>query len=249
MLESIQLFARAWKYRRRNEVSEIAYLLQHLSKGDVAVDVGAHKGAYLYWMRKIVGPEGRVFAFEPQPQLAQLLKRIVARKGWSNVFIENAGISSEPGTMTLHVPDSSSGTSPSASLCPKLYESSSGSKLSVEVVTLDEYFAQKKIDRIDFLKCDVEGHELEVFRGAANILKLFHPRLLFECESRHHENGSVTSVFEFLETLGYQGRFFLDRELVPLTQLDPSIHQSTAGERFWEQPGYCCNFVFENRAA
>jgi FkbM family methyltransferase len=249
MLESIRLFARAWKYRQRNEVSEIAYLRQHISRGDLAVDVGAHKGAYLYWMRKLVGPEGRVVAFEPQPQLAQLLKRIVSHKGWKNVVIENAGVSSKPGRMMLHVPDSSSGTSPSASLCPKSDESRSGTKLSVDVVTLDDYFAQNKIDRIDFLKCDVEGHELEVFRGAANILKSFHPRLLFECEGRHHEDGSVTSVFEFLESLGYRGRFFLDRDLVPIDQLDLRIHQSTAGERYWERPGYCCNFAFENRAA
>jgi FkbM family methyltransferase len=249
MFESIQLFARAWKYRRRNEVSEIAYLRQHLSQGDVAVDVGAHKGAYLYWMRKLVGPQGRVFAFEPQPRLAQLLRRIVAQKGWKNVVIENAGVSSQAGTMTLHVPESSSGTSPGASLCPKAHEANSGTKLSVDVVTLDEYFAQQKVSRLNFLKCDVEGHELEVFRGATDILKSSHPRLLFECEGRHHEDGSVTSVFEFLESLGYAGRFFLESELVPLERLDPSIHQSTEGERFWEQPGYCCNFAFENRAA
>ena len=249
MFESLQLFARAWKYRRRNEVSEIAYLCHNLFKGNVVVDVGAHKGAYLYWMRKIVGPEGLVFAFEPQPRLAQLLNRIVVQKGWKNVIVENLGVSSKPGTMTLHIPASSSGTSPGASLCPKSDESSSGTNLSIEVVSLDDYFTQKKINQIDFLKCDVEGHELEVFRGASEILKSSHPRLLFECEGRHHEHDSVTPVFEYLESLGYQGEFFLDRQLVPLEKLDLGIHQSTEGERFWEQPGYCCNFVFENRAA
>ncbi|HUG18424.1 MAG TPA: FkbM family methyltransferase, partial [Planctomycetaceae bacterium] len=99
MFESLKLFARAWKYRRRNEISEIAYLRQHLCRGSIAVDVGAHKGAYLYWMRKIVGPEGRVFAFEPQPQLAEILRKIVAYKRWSNVVIENLGVSSQSGTM------------------------------------------------------------------------------------------------------------------------------------------------------
>lgn len=249
MFESLKLFARAWKYRRRNEVSEIAYLRQHLCRGSIAVDVGAHKGAYLYWMRKIVGPEGRVFAFEPQPQLAEILRKIVAYKRWSNVVIENLGVSSQSGTMTLHVPVSSTGTSPGASLCPKAHESNSKTYRAVEVVTLDEYFAQKNVDRIDFLKCDVEGHELEVFRGASNILQSSHPRLLFECEGRHHEDGSVTSVFEFLKSLGFEGRFFLDRELVPVEKLDLRIHQSTEGERYWDQPSYCCNFAFESHAA
>ena len=57
---------RAWRYRQRLERQEIRLLLRHLAAGDVAVDVGAHKGAYTYWMRRAVGASGKVYAFNAQ---------------------------------------------------------------------------------------------------------------------------------------------------------------------------------------
>jgi FkbM family methyltransferase len=245
MFEEIRLLTRAWKYRRRNEPAEIAYLLRHLKPGDVAIDVGAHKGAYLYWMRKRVGPEGRVIAFEPQPRLAHLLRNVVSRKVWTNVTIEDAGVSSHSGAGRLHVPQSAySETSPSARLSSDPI-TAAGTDLAIDLVTLDDYFTRNAIQRIDFLKCDVEGHELDVFRGAAGLLQTFHPRLLFECESRHHPRGSIRPVFQYLEQFGYVGRFFHRQELLPLSRFDCARHQVNEGERFWEHPDYSSNFVFE----
>ena len=50
-------------------------MLNHLKLGDTAIDIGAHKGAYTYWMSKYVGNEGRVFSFEPQREIYEILKR------------------------------------------------------------------------------------------------------------------------------------------------------------------------------
>ena len=66
----LRLSFRAWRYRLRNDPGAIPYLLATLGPGRMALDIGAHKGAYSYWMIKAVGPWGEVIAFEPQPELA-----------------------------------------------------------------------------------------------------------------------------------------------------------------------------------
>ena len=95
---------RAMKARFRDQGAEIRALLRELSPGDVAVDVGANKGAYLYWMRRAVGPEGSVFAFEPQPGLARYLEAVSARMRWRNVVVRECALSDAAGQRTLHVP-------------------------------------------------------------------------------------------------------------------------------------------------
>ena len=57
---------RAYRYRYRVDRAELRFVRESLEPGQVAVDIGCHKGAYTYWMRRQVGPNGMVFAFEPQ---------------------------------------------------------------------------------------------------------------------------------------------------------------------------------------
>lgn len=232
--QKLQWIYRAWRYRYRLERPEIQLLLQHLSSGDTAVDVGAHKGAYTYWMRQAVGLTGRVYAFEPQPLLARRLGRLVAGSGYGNVVVENMGLSSTAGTLMLNVPGA--GTSPGAS-----FESSHGAGQSypVQVTTLDQYFEGREGARIRLLKCDAEGHELEVFRGARRLLTEVRPCLLFECERRHRRSGRVDDVFGWLQELDYRG-FFIDRDGArDLSEFDPEVHQRDDSD-----PGYVNNFLF-----
>ena len=79
--------------------------------------------------------------------------------------------------------------------------------VQVEVTTLDQYFTDWKGPKIDLIKCDVEGNELEVFKGAKNKLLEDGPTLIFEC---HHEEGEKGELFSFLVSLGYEGFFFSD---------------------------------------
>jgi FkbM family methyltransferase len=226
---------RAWRYRYRLEPREIGLLSRQLRPGDTAVDIGAHKGAYSYWMRKAVGASGAVYAFEPQPVLATRLAALVVEVGYRNVRVENLALSSAAGTMTLTVPGS--GTSPGASLEPGAGRST-GITYPVKVTTLDAYFAGPERDGIRLIKCDAEGHELEVFRGGQALLEQARPVLLFECEQRHRR-GSVAEVFGWLQERGYRG-FYIDRDgPQDIEGFDPGRHQARSGE-----PGYVNNFLF-----
>lgn len=231
--EKLKLLFRAWKYRLRVERAEIAFLRQHLRTGQTCADVGAHKGAFTYWMQKQVGHQGKVYAFEPQPELAAYLARVKQGFGMEQVTVVHAAVSNRAGTSRLFRERSST---PSATLSEVGADSSASVEVPLE--TLDGYFSRPGRRPVDFIKCDVEGHELEAFQGAEAILTEDRPKLLFECEQRHLHGHSMRDVFEYLAGLGYQGWFFRRGELVPLEQFVPESNAAPG------EPDYVYNFAF-----
>jgi FkbM family methyltransferase len=231
---------RALRARYRDQRAEISSLTAAIRPGETAVDVGAHKGSYLLWLSRAAGP-GRVVAFEPQPALADYLRRACRAAGLDNVVVEGAGVSERGGSRMLRVPGGRP-SSPGASFEPAVAAASPGLDVSVPVVPLDEYFRSPP-GRIAAVKVDVEGHELSVLRGAERILREHGPLLVIECEERHRGEGGVREVLQFLEERGYGGSFVRRSRLVPIREFDPAIHQRHSGERFWDAPDYCNNFV------
>lgn len=188
--------------------------------GGIVCDVGANKGSYTYWFSKW---SARVVAFEPQPELAAYLKSVAG----PNVIVENKGVYSQTGALDLHRDKSGS---PGASLVK-----SAGHAISVPVVALDDYF--DKSAPLALLKVDVEGAEMEVFRGAERILSTSQPALLFECERRHVARRDAFDTFRYLEQFGYVGSFFFDGLILPISEFQPDVHQGPKGP-------YCNNFLF-----
>jgi len=211
-------------------------MLDVLRPGDVAVDIGAYKGGYACWMRRAVGDEGGVLAFEPQPEAVSLLRRYVSAFAWSNVTVVECALAAEPGERTLMVPRE--GLSPGASLVgaslppgPRGY--------TVRVDTLDRYLtAHAPASRVRLIKCDVEGQELDVFLGAERTLREHRPSILFECEARHLRGVTMEDVFAHLDGRGYQGMFFWRGTAMDVARFDARAHQ-IEGHR-----PYANNFVF-----
>ncbi|QPF93366.1 FkbM family methyltransferase [Bradyrhizobium commune] len=235
---SIRLRVRALKALLRDERTELFAIWRHLRRGDIACDVGANKGSFVYWLSRWVR-DGRVIAFEAQPDLARNLSHICTLIDLANVTVEAKAVYSHSGQQDLYVPK---GHQPGASLCCNEANAETFSILSVPTIALDDYF--KTTERVALLKVDVEGAEFAVLRGAERILRNDGPLLVFECENRHLASGSVGDVFTFLEGLGYQGSFVSQRRLLPVSQFDAAIHQRQDGEWFWKRKDYCNNFIF-----
>ncbi len=125
--------------------------------------------------------------------------------------------------------------SPSSTLEAGLIEGAHAT-YPVRVTTLDDHFDADTPVRL--IKCDVEGHELEVFRGGERLLRAQRPLLLFECEERQHRRHTSGEVFAFLEGLGYQGFFFARGGLRPLREFDPARHGEPSSAE------YANNFAF-----
>jgi FkbM family methyltransferase len=232
-------YYRAFKYRFKKDKAEIRFLSKILAPGSIAIDVGAHKGAYTFWLRRAVSATGKIVAFEPQPILYDYLEECVEKIHWNNVIVENYALSSTPGEMSLYVPSHS--PSPGATLDTDLGKDFQV-KYIVKVDTLDSYVKTHSISKIHFIKCDVEGHELEVFRGAETILSNHSPILMFECEQRHNKNRSINDTFDYLASLGYKGFFYLENKLLDIAKFDVNRHQ-ILGKR-----PYINNFIFYKSA-
>jgi FkbM family methyltransferase len=235
---------RALKARYRDQCAELAAMRKVLRPGDTAVDIGANKGSYLLWLSRWVGT-GRVVAFEPQPALADYLRRSCAAKSLKNVTVESMAVSGATGHQTLYQPGGEA--SPAASLNRRVAERDTCTAVAVPVVALDEYFAADR--RVAVIKVDVEGHEQSVFQGAARLLTEQSPLLVFECENRHLDQGSVHDVFSYLKSLGYSGSFVTGRSLRPVSEFRVDTHQRNTDGRFWKAKGYCNNFIFSKPRA
>ncbi|MGA3007320.1 MAG: FkbM family methyltransferase [Opitutaceae bacterium] len=234
-----RLVYRAHRYRWKLDPAEIKFVRTHAEPDTTAIDIGAHKGGYAYWMARAVGPQGLVIAFEPQPELAARLRCGFRHR--SNVIVENMGLSNRCGPLTLNIPGP--GPSPGATFETTVIIAGSTQKIDVEVSTLDTRL-DRAHPRVSFIKCDVEGHELSVFMGAEKTLRTERPALLFECEQRHHGRRDIADVFRYLDGLGYNGFFFSDHTLRPLSEFDPARHQNLAAP-----DSYCNNFAFLPKTA
>jgi FkbM family methyltransferase len=241
-IESIKLRLRANKYKNKNDKGGIAYINSSIKKGQTVLDIGAHKAGYLYFMLKQVGDQGKVFAFEPQSNLYQYLKKIQSLFKWENVTIEHLALSDSAGIVTLYIPTnkvSNAASSPGATIVEHREQSTFSATESVSTETLDSYCLRHNIQPA-FIKIDVEGNELKIFQGGVETLKKYKPKIIVEIEARHVGQEKVLETFKFMESLGYSGHLLHDLNRVPLTEFSFDKYQNTN-----DMKNYSNNFIFE----
>jgi FkbM family methyltransferase len=232
---------RGLKTRYFDHRAELTALLAGLSAADIAVDVGAHKGSFVWSLSRAV-PKGHVVAFEPQPYLAGYLRDACEAARLHNVVVEAVGVSNRRGMAELSVIDA--GThSHGASFEAALAKRERCRVIDVPTMSLDDYFRDQRA-HIGAIKIDAEGHELAVLNGAAGIIAAHRPTILCESEDRHKASGTVAAVIAFMAAQNYSGYFFDRSVLRPAAQFDPRIHQRQGQGRFWEAEGYCNSFLF-----
>lgn len=246
MIERIKSIYRGYRFRYKIDPDEINFIITHLKKGDIAVDLGAHKGGYLYWMQKTVGKKGKVFGFEPQVKLFNYLKTLQASFQWNHVELENMGISSKEGIIQFFIPKTKKGDSPGARI-DFVEDGLDYQKAEIKTTTLDKYFLEQQIVP-NLIKIDVEGHEKQVLLGGSKLLKTHKPIIVMECENRHLGSDSIFDVFNVLLDMGYEGFFFENGNLKSLHEFSIEKNQKVGEGRFWEAEGYVNNFVFREPA-
>jgi FkbM family methyltransferase len=153
-----------WRFRFELLMSWFEYdsvrWCRHLVRpGMTVVDVGAHIGYYSRLLSEMVGSQGQVLAFEPDPENFATLTSNLSPPRYSNVQAFNCALSDRDGVLPLH---RSLGNS-NHSLLAGYTESQE--TVEVETVTLDAFLAARGIDRVDFIKIDVEGAEPLVLAG------------------------------------------------------------------------------------
>jgi FkbM family methyltransferase len=240
-IENLKMGVRARHYRNHENPREIAYILDNLKKGEVAIDIGANKGGFLYWMARSVGPKGRAIGFEPQRFLFEFLSDFYSNK--PQVKIEHEALSDKAETVTMIIPENGKTSSPGASIHFTTADNPSARTEEVTTESLDSYCAANKIIP-NLVKIDVEGHELKVVKGAAATFAAHKPRVILECEAMQVGKELVNETLSFLLSLGYNGFFYFNGNRTDIREFDPETHQpsSFSGKK---RNVYVSNFFFE----
>lgn len=196
-------------YRRQEP--ELARIRTYVPATRTAIDIGGWLGP---WTRELARWCPQVHTFEPQPDLARYLRRVVPK----NVTIHEKAVADRPGMLPLVIPSAEHGSRALASLSG---EAGPGAIIhEVEVVRLDDM----SFTDIGFVKIDVEGHEREVVEGAHALLSEQRPRLLLEAEQRHIDEP-ITDLFALVTGHGYDGWFLQDDRWCPIADFDVERHQ------------------------
>ena len=235
ILDRLRWISRAWRYRLLIERNEIEFLINNLKPGQVAVDIGAHKGAYTYWMSKCVGKNGKVYSFEPQPILYKKMRDLFESSTIGNVNLYPIAFSSFIGKADLIIPSGKS--SPSASI-DRVRESRS-TIIEINTTTLDEFFCNKNNISVDYIKCDAEGHELDIFENAKQLFSCSRPIISVESEARHCGEKKVLDLFSFFEDKGYKGYFFNEDKIDSIKNFSINYYQLNPSKKI-----YINNFIF-----
>lgn len=180
-----------------------------LEPGMTVLDVGANIGEISLLCAKRVGPQGRVFSFEPIDGIADELSAHVHMNGLEQVFIERCALGDvERSAVPIYLScgqDVNDGHSGLGSL----YGGERGETplQRIEVTTLDRWVSTKsEIQRIDLIKIDIEGAELACLRGAVESLKRFRPRIIVEVQDFTAQKAGyrATDILDFLASLDYE---------------------------------------------
>ncbi|MBN2095718.1 MAG: FkbM family methyltransferase [Candidatus Aenigmarchaeota archaeon] len=156
-----------------------------LKKGDVVIDAGAYLGNFSKYASERVGEAGKVIAFEPDPENFKKLKQNLI--GFKNVILVQKGLFDFDGKITLN-------RNPIFGSLASSVIDNKGSKYSfkISVATLDNEIKRLGLPSVDFIKMDIEGAELEAFKGMEQTLDKYHPNLAIACY--HLREGKETHI-------------------------------------------------------
>jgi FkbM family methyltransferase len=166
-------------------------LAERLRAGMVFYDLGTNVGFFSMLAARVVGSGGRVFSFEPDPEIAERLRRNVARNGLANVTVVEKGVWSSSCKKEFFDPDPLSPDRCTASFLPR---DSRPSRL-LECVAIDDFVETAPVP--DAIKCDVEGAEVEVLRGATKLLTAHRPWIVCEMHSEVNDRACRELLREF----------------------------------------------------
>jgi len=219
---------RARRELRRGE-AELRILPFLVDPTRTAVDAGANKGVYTYWLERLAQ---HVHAYEPNPKMLNILKSGVGPKA----TVHHAALSDQAGEFALRIPKTAKGrySNQGASLNHDKVGDRYG-EVTVQTRRLDD----EPIDNIGFLKIDVEGHEMAVLDGALKTIERDRPTLLIEMEQQH-TGRPIEDDLKRVMNLGYR-MVFLHRGILNCgDRFNPITHHTNAPTR----ADYIFNFIF-----
>jgi len=189
---------------RHPRESEMALIPQFVRPGSAVADIGANAGVYTKELSAAVGSSGAVFSFEPLVENYEILTALLREGRMDNVVPIRAALGSAltEAEMVVSEMDGFLGLYWAHLARP----GDRGRRETVQVLTLDDLLKRKVVTPLQFIKCDVEGAELQVIRGGLDLIRACHHAWLMEVSRE-----TSTEVFKLFAELGYQSWVFSGR--------------------------------------
>jgi FkbM family methyltransferase len=206
---------------------EVSLIPRFAGRGDVAVDVGANGANWTRSLHLQVGPEGRVLAFEADPYYARATHHAIRLMRMKGVQLFPFGLSDRAEELPLRVVDEESRRVAGLGYIDRTAATDAAGVTLVRLETLDSLIpAHPELLRTVFLKCDVEGYELFVLRGAQRVLADARPAVVLEIGNFEKHGYSARDLHDFFRERRYESFAMAgDQELVVT---DESLHHDRA---------------------
>ncbi len=202
-------FSRTLFYRGVHEPLTTRLVQQEVEPGMVVLDVGANMGYYVLLEARAVGQQGTVYALEPVPVTFQILKRNIALNHLTNVYLFQMALGAEDGEATMYVMKKLNWSHLAHDRWPSRrlqhLRAHARTTIQVPIRTLDTFLKEAEIPRVNFLRMDVEGFEVDIIQGGLaaltrlaeqNVLKVFMEIHPFLAEDRRPFLEMVQSLYE-----------------------------------------------------
>ncbi len=186
------------------EAAEREFVRRSLGPGEVFFDVGANLGLFTLTAAQGVGSGGHVYAFEPSQREAQYLRRNLELNRLTNVTVVTQAVGDQCGTARFAIAADGGNNSLMKNAHPQQHIQE---WQEVEVTTLDAFVAAHRVPRVNLMKIDVEGGEVNVLRGAAHLLNGPQPPTIL-CEfcdvTAAGFDSSGQALYDTFASFGYQ---------------------------------------------
>jgi len=207
-----RFYALIMQLRSNKNYEKILYL-QKIKRNETVLDLGANIGYYTTLFSLLVGDSGKVHAFEPLSENFGKLQNNTAQNP-TNLILNQTGIDMTNSIKRIFFdPNDLEKASIQGSADEKKHSR------EIKVTSVDNYVRDNKIVRVDFVKCDIEGHEMRALKGMKETLHNFHPNLSIEVTLPPDER---TELVDFLSKSGYNNFQLIEKGYpqLDLTQLE-----------------------------
>ena len=203
LVDAGDIYGHAYVSGADYEPSTTTFVESHLSRGETFVDIGANQGWFSMLAAHVVGVAGKVIAFEPNPAMCSYLNRSVLRNAMgTRVTVEDIGLGDHDEVRPLFLSRHQNNDGMS-SFIPQWAGHSGGSGetsrdvIQVSCRTFDSWVSEHPLDRVDMVKIDTEGWEINILKGMEQALQRLRPKHII-CET-----NADSQVAIFLKKLGY----------------------------------------------
>jgi len=204
--------------KQQNHDSELDYIQHFLKNGDVAIDVGANGADWTEALHRHVGKDGRVFAFEADPYYAKATNLAIKFMRLKNVTFFGFGLSDKDGGSYLKIYDSKNQRISGTGYVN--HNADCGDPVFVPIILkrLDSLVDTcPELLKASLMKLDVEGHELNILKGANILLQKARPILILEVGNYEKHGYSSSDLHDFLVERNYCAFAVINNERLEVT--------------------------------